>query len=106
MTGLMFLKEQMLIELANPNSVMFVTLSIFKTGFKFQMYVCIGFHDLLVMSANLDDIAILDINGVDYPCIISGISKRKTGKLLENADLIEKSGKLKNINFLTVYQNE
>ena len=57
------------------------------------------------MSINLNDIAILDINGVDYRCIISGITKSKALNLLQNADLNERSGTLWNINFLTVYKN-
>ena len=44
-------------------------------GFKFQPNVCNRCHDLLMMSMNLSDIAILNINGSDYCCIISGISK-------------------------------
>ena len=44
-------------------------------AFKFQTYVCNGYHDLLMMSTNLDDIAVLNIKGVDSCCIISGISK-------------------------------
>ena len=39
------------------------------------MYVFIGWHDLLMMSTNLDDIALLKINAVDYHCIIDAISK-------------------------------
>ena len=44
-------------------------------GFKFQLYVYTGCHDVLIMSANLRDIAISKIYGVDYCCIISAISK-------------------------------
>ena len=44
------------------------------------------------MSINLNDIAFL--NGVDYRCIIKGISKREVVSLLENADLNENSGTL------------
>ena len=40
-------------------------------GFKFQPNVCNRCHDLLMMSMNLSDIAILRINSVDYCCIIS-----------------------------------
>ena len=43
-------------------------------GFKFQLNVCNGYHDLLMMSMNLSDIAILNIKSADYLCIISGIS--------------------------------
>ena len=39
--------------------------------FKFQLNVCNRYHDSLVMSLNLSDIAILNIQGSDYPCIIS-----------------------------------
>ena len=43
------------------------------------------------MSIRLNDIAILNIRGVDYHCIINGISRRGTVNLLQNADLNEKS---------------
>ena len=35
-------------------------------GFKFQPNVCNRYHDLLMMSMNLSDIAILNIEGTDY----------------------------------------
>ena len=41
---------------------------------KFKTNVCNGCHDLLKMSTNLSDIAILNIKSADYRCIISGIS--------------------------------
>ena len=47
-----------------------------------------------MMSMNLDDIAILNIEGSDYHCIISLISKNKTRNLMQNADLTEISGTL------------
>ena len=43
-------------------------------------------------SLNLSDIAILNIKGSDYRCIISLISKNETINLLQNANLTEKSG--------------
>ena len=46
-------------------------------GFKFQPNVCNRCHDLLMMSVNLSDIAILSIETADYRCIISGISKNE-----------------------------
>ena len=58
-------------------------------SFKFQSNVCNRRHDLLMMSINLCDIAILNIKGSDYRCIISLISK----KLMQNADLTKKSRK-------------
>ena len=44
-------------------------------GFKFQPYGCNRCHDLLMMSMNLSDIAILNIKSAGYCCIISIISK-------------------------------
>ena len=43
---------------------------------------------------NLGDIAVFNIKGSDYCCIISGISKSEARKLLQNIDLTEKSGTL------------
>ena len=47
-----------------------------------------------MMSISLNDIAILNIKGSDYCCIISLISKNEAIKLLQNADLTEKNGTL------------
>ena len=38
---------------------------------------------------NLSNIAVLNSNGSDYRCIISGISKCEAIKLLQNVDLTE-----------------
>ena len=62
--------------------------------FKFHPYVCNRCHDLLIMSMNLRDIAILKIESADYHCIITGISKSEVIKLLQNIDLAEKSESL------------
>ena len=59
--------------------------------FKFQTYICNDCQDLLMMSRSLDD-AISD--DIDYRCIISRFSKSEAVKLLRNANLSEKSGKL------------
>ena len=63
-------------------------------GFKFQPNVCNRCHDLLMMSMDLSDIAILNIKSTGYGCIISGISKSKTVNLMQNIDLTKKSRKL------------
>ena len=59
-------------------------------GFKFQSYVCNGCHDLLTMSMNLSDIAILKSKGADYCCIISRISKIEAINLMQDIDLTKK----------------
>ena len=47
-------------------------------SFKFQPNVCNRCHDLLMMSMNLSNIAILNIKSSDYCFIISLISKSET----------------------------
>ena len=70
----------------------FVTIGIFlNDGLKFQTYAC---NDLLMPMMNHSNIAISKIKNADYCCIVSGISKSKAIKLLQNTDLTEKSGTL------------
>ena len=63
-------------------------------SFNFQPNVYNRCHDLLMISINLSDIAILNIKGSDYCCIISLISQNDAINLLQHADLTEKSGTL------------
>ena len=62
-------------------------------------------YDLLMMSINLINIAILRIKSADYRCIISGISKSESIILMQNADLTKKSGTLKNKKIIIIYKN-
>ena len=43
-----------------------------------------------MMSVNFSNIAILNIKGSDYRCIISLISKNEAINLMQNADLTKK----------------
>ena len=63
-------------------------------SFKFQPNVRDRCHDLLMLSFNLSDIAILNTKGSVYRCIISLISKIEAINLIQNADLTRKSGTL------------
>ena len=47
-----------------------------------------------MMSKNLSYIAILNIKGFDYRCIITLISKNKAINFKQNADLTKKCGTL------------
>ena len=58
---------------------------------KFHSNICNRCHDLLMMSMNLSDIAILNIKGFNCCFIFSGISKNEAINLIQNADLKEKS---------------
>ena len=51
-------------------------------GFQFQPDVCNWCHHVLMMSVNHSDIAILNINGADYHCIIRGNSKTEPTNLM------------------------
>ena len=55
---------------------------------KFQQNVCNRCHDLLLMSVNLSNIAILNNKGPEYPCIISLISKNEAINLMQKKVLI------------------
>ena len=60
-------------------------------GSKFQPNARNRCHDLLMMSMNLSDIAILNIKGADYRCITSEINKSEAINLMQNIDLTKKS---------------
>ena len=47
-----------------------------------------------MMSVNLSDIAILNIKGSDYCCVVSLFSENEAMKLLQNTDLTEQGGTL------------
>ena len=63
-----------------------------NNSFKFQPNVCNKYQDLLMLSVNLSDSAILNIKVSNYHCFIRLISKNEAINLLQNADLTEKSG--------------
>ena len=59
-------------------------------SFKFQPNVCCDrCYDLLMTSINFSDIAILNIKGSDYRCIVSLIGKNEAINLMQNVDLTE-----------------
>ena len=62
-------------------------------SFKFQPNVFNWCHHLIMMSINLNKIAILNIKGSGYCCIISLIIKNKAISLMRNTDVTEKKTK-------------
>ena len=48
-----------------------------NSSFTFQPNVCNRYHDLIMMSLTLSDIAILNIKGSDYHCVSNLISKNE-----------------------------
>ena len=63
----------------------------FNCSFKIQPNACNRYHDLLMMSINLSDIAILNIKGSNYRCIIRLISKNEAINVMQNADLTKQN---------------
>ena len=61
----------------------------------------------VMMSKNLSDIAILNIKGSDYRCIISLICKNEAMNLFQNVDLTEhyKQNNIKYKNLLSCVKN-
>ena len=66
----------------------FSVLAFFRLRFK-QLSVTV-----FMMSLDVSSIAILNIHGIDYRCIIVGITKSEAIKLLRNADICEKGRSL------------
>ena len=58
--------------------------------------VCHTCHDLLMLSVNLSDIAILKIKTTDYGSVISRISKGETINIMQNIDFM---GKIPKVDF-------
>ena len=56
-------------------------------GFKFEPHVCNKCHDVLMTAYELKIIAILTVKGVDYRCILWGISKNEAANVLNDSVL-------------------
>ena len=61
-----------------------------EVGFKFELHVCNKCHDVLMTAYDLKNIAILNVKGVDFRCILRGISKDEAVNRLNNFVLEDK----------------
>ena len=59
-------------------------------GYKYEPYACNGCHDLSVMAYELKNIAILNVKGVDYRCVLLNMTKNDAINLLNNSWLDNK----------------
>ena len=59
-------------------------------GFKFEPHVCNKCHDVLMTAYELKNIAILKVKGLDFSCILWGISRDEAVNRLNNSVLEEK----------------
>ena len=51
-------------------------------GFNFEPHVCNECHDVLMTAYELKDVAILNVKGVDYGCVLWSISKNEACSIL------------------------
>ena len=55
---------------------------------------CNGCHNVLMISINFNDFAVLNTDGADYCCIFNRTSESNALNLLKNADFTKKKGVL------------
>ena len=76
----------------HQKSVTFVIIGIFDKSFKYEPYLCNGFHDLMLKAMNFNDVAIVSVKGSDYRIHFWYISKDDARNIMKNSNLNEKSG--------------
>ena len=59
--------------------------------FKYQPYVCNGYHDFSTAVQNLNDFFVVTIKNVDYRIYITGADKKAAIYIFRNSDLNDKS---------------
>ena len=64
-----------------------------EAGFKFELHVCNKCYDVLMTAYELKNIAILNVKGADFKCILWGISGDEAVNRLNNS-LLESKGLL------------
>ena len=62
-------------------------------GFKFKPHVCNKYHNVLMTAYELKNIAILNVKGVYFRCILWGISRDEVANRL-NISVLENKGAL------------
>ena len=63
-------------------------------GFKYEPYLCNGFHSLMQKAINFNDVAIVSIKGSNYRILFWYMSKDDAINVMKNSNLNEKSGSL------------
>ena len=59
--------------------------------FKLELHVCNKCHDALMTAYELKNIAMLNVKGVDFTCILWGISRDEAVNMLNNSMLEDNS---------------
>ena len=75
---------------ASKECMLYYYWSFKEVGFKFEPHVCNKCHDVLMTAYELKNIAILNVKGVDFRCILWGISRDEAVNRLNNSVLEDK----------------
>ena len=59
-------------------------------GFRFKPHVCNRCHNVLMTAYELKNIAIMNVKGVDFRCILQGISRDEVINTLDSSVLEHK----------------
>ena len=59
-------------------------------GYKSEPYVCNRCHDISIMAYKLENIAILNVKGVDYRCILWNMTRNDAINRLNHSKLDDK----------------
>ena len=86
-------KELMLIKQVHQKNVIFCDIGIFlDKGFRFEPYLCNGYHDLIQKAMKFIDVAIFSVKGSNFIIHFWYMSKDDAINTIKNSDLNEKSG--------------
>ena len=87
----MFQKKLTLIKQVHQKNVCFVIIRTLKmSNYKFEPHVCNKCHDILVTAYELKIIAMLNVKGVDFRCILQGFDKDEAVNRLKSSVLEDK----------------
>ena len=60
-------------------------------GYKFELCVCDGCHDISMMAYELKNISILNVKGVNYRCVLQNMTRNDAITRLNSSKLGDKS---------------
>ena len=101
MIKLIFMKVLMLTTQVHQKIVIIVAIAFFINSLSYSR-MSAECHDVLIMYLNFKIVAFVNIDNVDYCCIVNGNSTCEVENLLQNANLNKKVAHYKNQFFFVV----
>ena len=74
--------------------MIFVTIGISDIGFKYEPYLCNGYHDLMQKTMSFNDVAIVYVKGSAYRMHFWYMSKNVAISLISDSNLVDVKGVL------------